>query len=100
METLLSLLPFAAILAMFWFLMIRPNQRRQREHLQMQSALAVGDRVMLTSGIFGTIRSLTDDRARIELSPGAEIEVVRAAIAQVDAPPSVVEPTDTPGEDA
>ncbi len=100
METLLSLVPFIAILAVFWFLMIRPNQRRQREHLQMQSSLAVGDRVMLTSGIFGTIRSLTDERARIELSPGAEIEVVRAAIAQVDAAPASIDPTAAPDEEA
>jgi preprotein translocase subunit YajC len=41
---------------------------------------------MMSSGIYGTVRSVTDDRARIEIAPGTEIEIARAAIAKVDAP--------------
>lgn len=97
---LLAVLPFVLILAVFWLFLIRPQQRRQREQLRMQSELTVGLRVMLTSGVFGTIRRLTDDRAWIEVSEGAELEVVRAAIATVDADASTpVDPTAEQGPD-
>ena len=82
MKELASLLPFVGIALLFWLLMIRPAQRRQRAVRQMQSSLAVGDEVMLTSGMFGVLRSLDDDRVSVELAPGVVVEVVRGAIGQ------------------
>ena len=82
MSELASLLPLLAIAALFWALMIRPAQRRQRELRQMQSSLEVGDEVMLTSGIYGVLRSLEDERIRVELAPGVVVEVVRGAVGQ------------------
>ncbi len=86
MNDLAALLPLVAILALFWFMVVRPQQRRQREVTALQNSIEVGQRVMMSSGIYGTVRSVTDDTARLEIAPGTEIEIARAAIAKVDAP--------------
>ena len=86
MNDLAALLPLAAILGLFWFMVIRPSQRRQKETASLQSSIQVGQRVMMSSGVYGTVRSMTDDRARLEIAPGTEIEIARAAIAKVDQP--------------
>ena len=86
MDLLTTAAPFVLILLFFWLFLIRPQQRRAREVASMQAAIKVGDKVMLTSGIFGTVVQLDDERASVELAPGARVEVMRAAIAKVDAP--------------
>jgi len=83
---LAALLPLVAILALFWFMVVRPQQRRQKEVVALQQSIQVGQRVMMSSGVFGTVVSLTDDRARLEVAPGTQIEIARAAIAKVDSP--------------
>ena len=98
MNDLAALLPLVAILALFWFMVIRPQQRRQREVAALQSSIQVGQRVMMSSGVYGTVTSITDDRARLEIAPGTEIEIARAAIAKVDSP--AVEPGHEAGPDA
>ncbi len=84
------LLPLFAILVLFWLMVIRPASRRAKAVASLQGDLQVGQRVMLTSGIFGTIASLADDRVRLEIAPGLQVEVVRAAVAKVDEP-SIIE---------
>jgi preprotein translocase subunit YajC len=83
---LASLLPLLAIAALFWLLMIRPAQRRQRDLRRMQSSLAIGDEVMLSSGIYGVLRSLEDERISVEIAPGVEVEVIRGAVSQKVSP--------------
>ncbi len=83
MQELVSLLPLVAIALLFWLLVIRPAQRRAKNVSQMQRALEVGDEVMLTSGVFGTLRSLEDDHVRVEVAEGVVLKVVRAAIGSV-----------------
>jgi preprotein translocase subunit YajC len=82
-QELVSLLPLVAIALLFWLLIIRPASRRQKDQVRMQSALNVGDEVMLTSGIFGTVTELTDDRLLVEIAPGVTIRVARGAIGNV-----------------
>jgi preprotein translocase subunit YajC len=82
-ESLASLLPLVGIALLFWLLLIRPAQRRQRETLRMQSAIAVGDEVMLTSGIFGTVKAVVDDRFEVEVAPGVVVTVARGAVGTV-----------------
>ena len=94
MNDLAALLPLVAILALFWFMVIRPQQRRQREVTALQNSIEVGQRVMMSSGIYGTVVSLADDRARLEIAPGTQIDIARAAIAKVD------EPLEQPAPDA
>ena len=86
MNDLAALLPLVAILGLFWFMVIRPAKRRQQEVTSLQSSIEVGQRVMMSSGVYGTIRAIADDRARLEIAPGTEIEIARAAIAKVDSP--------------
>jgi len=85
-EQLLSLLPLLAIVLLFWLLVVRPQQKRQKATQQLQASLEPGNRVMLSSGIFGTVSSLEEDRVRVVVAEGVELEVVRAAVAQVEQP--------------
>ena len=79
-----TLLPLAAIFLVFWLLIIRPQQRRQKALQDLRRALQPGDRVMLTSGIFGTLRSSDGDRAMVEIAPGTVIEIASGAVASVE----------------
>jgi len=79
-------LPLVGIALLFWLLFVRPAQRRQREMGSMQRALTVGDEVMLTSGIFGTVRALHDDSFSLEVADGVTLRVVRAAVGTVVTP--------------
>ncbi|MDO9457454.1 preprotein translocase subunit YajC [Nocardioides sp.] len=81
MEGLVPLLPIVGIFLVFWLLVIRPGVRRERDRRAMQSELVVGDAVILTSGFFGTIVALHDDRAEIELAPGTTVTVALGAVA-------------------
>jgi len=92
-EGLAGLLPLVAIALLFWLLIIRPASRRQKDQARMQSSVNLGDEVMLTSGIFGKVTELTDDRLMVDIAPGVTIRVARGAIG------SVV-PTDEPEPEA
>jgi preprotein translocase subunit YajC len=96
-EGLVTLLPVVGIALVFWLLVIRPGVRRERERRSMQDSLTVGDRVVLTSGFFGTIRALHDDRAEIELAPGTTVTVALGAVGGLepttDPAPGTTEPT-------
>jgi preprotein translocase subunit YajC len=94
---LASLLPIVAIALLFWLLVIRPQSRKARELRDLQSALNVGDRVMLTSGIYGTVHELGEDSVDVEIAPGTVITVVRPAIGRVV--PPVEEPVDETATD-
>ena len=98
MNDLAALLPLVAILALFWFMVVRPQQRRQREVTALQNSIEVGQQVMMSSGIYGTVRTVTDDTARLEIAPGTEILIARAAIARVVEPDHGV--VDGPATDA
>lgn len=80
MEGLVPPLLLVGMLLVFWLLVVRPGVRRERDRREMQSALQVGDRVVLTSGFFGTITAVHDDRADIELAPGTVVTVALGAV--------------------
>jgi preprotein translocase subunit YajC len=83
-NNLAAILPLLGIAVLFWLILIRPAQRRQRSLAQLQSQVSVGDRVMLTSGIFGTVRGLDDGTVSLEVSEGVTLKVVRAAVGSVE----------------
>jgi preprotein translocase subunit YajC len=93
-STIGPIVPFVLILAVFWLLILRPQQRRQRELRDLQSSLSAGNDVMLSSGIFGTVSSIGDDHVLVQIAPGVTIKVVRGAIAQVT---TMAEPTGPTG---
>ena len=68
----------------FYFLLIRPQQRRAKAQQALVSSVQVGDEVMTTGGIFGTISEIDDDEGTIELeiAPGTRIRMVRSGIAR------------------
>jgi preprotein translocase subunit YajC len=82
-DSLAGILPFVLIALVFWFLIVRPQRRRQQELATTQSALDVGTEVMLGSGIFGTVASLDEETVQLELSPGTTVKVARQAIVKV-----------------
>ena len=71
----------------FWFLLIRPQKRRQMELIRTQQAVGMGDQVMLNSGIFATVTGEVDDYAgdclMVEVSPGVQLKIARGAVARV-----------------
>jgi preprotein translocase subunit YajC len=73
-------LPLVGIVLLFWLFIIRPQSRRQKELRSMQSSLSVDDEVMLTSGIYATVREIADDHIRVEIAAGVVIKVARGAV--------------------
>ena len=79
-----SILPLVLIPVVFYFLLMRPNQKKQQQWQEMLSALKPGDRVTTTGGIRGTVMALRDDALHIRVAPdNIKLEVVRTAIASV-----------------
>ena len=73
----------AGMAAVFWFLLIRPQRRRQLQHRALVSELSADDEVITVGGVFGTIRSVADDHVVLEVAPGTEIRVAKQAVATV-----------------
>lgn len=82
-ETLAAWLPIVGILAIFWLLIIRPAQRRQKALRDLQERLAVGDQVITNSGIFGTVTRVEEDRVGLEVAEGVVMTFAMAAIVGV-----------------
>ena len=82
-DSLLTFLPMVAIFVVFYFLLIRPQQKKQKETRAMLEALNKGDEVVTAGGIVGRISRLTDQYATIEIAPNTEMVVQRGAISQL-----------------
>jgi len=85
-SNLVPFLPLVGIALLFWLLFVRPAQRRQRAMGDLQRALSVGDEIMLTSGIFGTVSALHDDSFSLDVADGVTLRVLRAAVGNVVTP--------------
>ena len=79
----MAFLPMIAIFVVFYFLLIRPQQKKAKEHRAMLEALQKGDEVVTAGGVVGRVAKLTDQYAAIEIAPSVEINVQRSAIAQL-----------------
>lgn len=78
-----GLIMIVLLIGAMYFLMIRPQSKRRREAMQMQSTLGPGDEVMTGSGLYGTVTELDDDTVTLEISPGVTVRFARAAIGRV-----------------
>jgi preprotein translocase subunit YajC len=77
-----DLLIFLAIMMLFiWGFMILPQQRRQKRHQEMINSIQVGDELLITAGIYGTVTDIFDDDFFLEVAPGVEIRIASAAVA-------------------
>jgi preprotein translocase subunit YajC len=80
-------LPLIGIMLVFYFIMFRPQQKRQKEMKQMQANLKNGDRVLTSSGVHGTIVGLRDDYVVLRVPPDSvKLEIQRSAILELENP--------------
>jgi preprotein translocase subunit YajC len=75
-----QLVPFAMILAIFYFVILMPMRRRQKKVQEFQEALKVGDRVITTSGIYGTIAKLNERSVQLQIAEKVKIEVAKSSV--------------------
>ena len=75
-----QLLVILAAMVGFWAIVMRPARNQQRKVQQLQRELEIGQEVVLSAGIFGTVRALTESRVEIEVAPGTVITVARQVV--------------------
>jgi preprotein translocase subunit YajC len=80
---LISLLYIVGLFAILYFLMIRPQQQRQKKHQDMISSIKTNDKVITIGGIYGTIESIKDNSIILEVADNVRMEFLKTAISQV-----------------
>jgi preprotein translocase subunit YajC len=81
---LVTFLPFVLIIAVFYLMLVRPNQKKQKQWQDMLAALKPGDRITTTGGMRGTILSIKEDAVQLRVPPdNIKLEVIKSAIASV-----------------
>jgi preprotein translocase subunit YajC len=82
-STLMSMLPLLLMFAVLYFVMIRPQMKKQKEHRSMIDALAKGDEVVTAGGLLGKVSKIGDAYIGVELTAGVEVQLQRSAVVQV-----------------
>ena len=77
-------IPLLLILGVFWFLIIRPQQKKQKEQQAMIDNLKKGDKVVTNGGLFGTIMKVGDDRITLEIANKVQVQVERQQVQRLD----------------
>jgi preprotein translocase subunit YajC len=77
---IVAFLPFALIIAIFYFLILMPMQRRQKKVQEFQDSLKAGDKIVTTSGIYGQITKVNDKSVQIQIADKVRIELARASV--------------------
>ncbi|MBE2202754.1 MAG: preprotein translocase subunit YajC [Chthoniobacterales bacterium] len=83
---LVSMMPLVFIFVIFYFLLIRPQQKRQKDHEKLVQGVKTGDQVVTSSGIHGTISNVKDKTVIVKIADNVKVEFDRAAIASVQKP--------------
>jgi preprotein translocase subunit YajC len=82
-SSMMSMLPLVLMFVVLYFVMIRPQMKRQKEHRAMIEALAKGDEVATAGGLIGRVTKLGDSFLAVEIASGVEVQVQRSAVVQV-----------------
>ena len=82
-SSLMSMLPLVLMFVVLYFVMIRPQMKKQKEHRTMVEALAKGDEVVTAGGLLGRVSKLGDNFISVEIANGVEVQLQRSAVAQV-----------------
>ena len=82
-STLMSMLPLLLMFAVLYFVMIRPQMKKQKEHRSMIDALAKGDEIVTAGGLLGKVSKIGDAYVSVELASGVEVQMQRQAVVQV-----------------
>ena len=77
---LVQLIPFALVLAIFYFVILLPTRRRQKKVQEFLAALKVGDRIVTSGGLYGAITKLNEQTVQVQIAPNVRVEMSRAAI--------------------
>jgi preprotein translocase subunit YajC len=86
-----QLIPFALVLAIFYFIILMPMKRRQKKVQEFLSALKVGDRVVTSGGIYGSITKVNEQSVQLQVAQNVRLEVARSAIVGYQGQAPVVE---------
>ena len=81
-----TLLPLVAMMAIIWFLLIRPQQKEQQRHREMVRSLKKGDEVVTLGGLYGKVLSLNDEKVTLRIAENVKVDVERSKIARVLTP--------------
>ncbi|MBL4602846.1 MAG: preprotein translocase subunit YajC [Emcibacteraceae bacterium] len=88
-DGLMSFLPFILIFVVFYFLLIRPQQKRAKEHKTMVEGLKRGDKVITSGGIVAKVSKVIDDNeVEVEIAKDVKVKVIRSTISQVQGKPA------------
>jgi preprotein translocase subunit YajC len=82
-SSLISLLPLVLMFVVLYFIMIRPQMKKQKEHKAMVEALTKGDEIVIAGGVLGRIAKLGDSYLHVEVASGVELQVQRGSVIQV-----------------
>jgi preprotein translocase subunit YajC len=82
-DSLFSMLPLVLMFVVLYFIMIRPQMKKQKEHRAMVEALAKGDEVVIAGGVLGRVSKLGETYLHVEVAEGVELQVQRPAVQQV-----------------
>lgn len=85
-ESLLGFVPIIGMIAIFWFLIIRPQMRQQKQHREKVAGVKVRDQIVTTSGIVGKVTKVDDDYIDVEISKGVVVKIVKSMIGDVTSP--------------
>ena len=88
---LVQLIPFALVLAIFYFVILLPTKNRQKKVAEFLAALKVGDKVVTSGGIFGSIAKISEDSVQLQIAPNVRVDIARAAIVGYQGQAPVVE---------
>ena len=92
---LIQLIPFALVLAIFYFVILLPTRNRQKKVEAFLASLKVGDKVVTTGGIFGSIAKISDDAVQLQIAPNVRADISRAAIVGYQGQAPVVDAPNT-----
>ncbi len=82
MHSIMQFLPMIIIFVLFWFLLIRPQQKKMKEHNEMLSNLKVNDKVLTTGGIIGTIKHIEEKTINLQIANEVVVQLQRSSITQ------------------
>ncbi len=82
-ETSISILYMVGLFAVLWFILIRPQQQRQKKHVQMVAGLKVNDRIVTAGGIYGTIIKVKEDTFVLRIAENVRVEILKSAVSHV-----------------
>ena len=82
----ITMLPIVGMVAIFWFLLIRPQMKRQKEHQAKISAVKKGDQVVTAGGLLGKVTKVDEQYAEIEIAQGVKVKAVKSTLGDIVPP--------------